>query len=188
MTSRVNNKTPSLDDDKKAPSLDDDDDKKVKIKIEDTKAKTTFTVPIKIARISELIENAIANDNSSEPVIELSKEFVSDNILKLVVEYMELAKGTEPEIIPPLKSTNLADLMTDANAKYAKFIDDIDDLSKDDLYKIIQAANYMNIKSLVHLGCAKIASKIKGQPLDKIKKILGEEKEEEEEKGEEKGN
>ena len=30
----------------------------------------------------------------------------------------------------------------------------------------------MYIKSLLHLGCAKVASLIKGQPLEKIKDIL----------------
>jgi hypothetical protein len=58
---------------------------------------------------------------------------------------------------------------------------------------IFTAANYMDIKSLLHLGCAKVASLIKGQPLEKIKDILStgaktEEKKEEkkEEKSEEK--
>jgi len=40
------------------------------------------------------------------------------------------------------------------------------------LYDLILAANYMDIKSLLHLGCAKVASLIKGQPLEKIKDIL----------------
>ena len=40
------------------------------------------------------------------------------------------------------------------------------------LYDLILAANYMDIKSLLHLGCACVASLIKGQPLDKIKDIL----------------
>jgi hypothetical protein len=37
---------------------------------------------------------------------------------------------------------------------------------------VTQAANYMDIRSLLHLGCAKVASLIKGQPLEKIKEIL----------------
>lgn len=40
------------------------------------------------------------------------------------------------------------------------------------MYDLILAANYMDIKSLLHLGCAKVASLIKGQPLEKIKDIL----------------
>merc|ERR1739845_95182 len=35
-------------------------------------------------------------------------------------------------------------------------------------------ANYMDIKSLLHLGCAKIATLIKGKSPEEIKKILSE--------------
>jgi len=44
--------------------------------------------------------------------------------------------------------------------------------TRQQLYDLILAANYMDIKSLLHLGCAKVASLIKGQPLEKIKEIL----------------
>ena len=53
----------------------------------------------------------------------------------------------------------------------ADYIDKIGD-TRQQLYDLILAANYMDIKSLLHLGCAKVASLIKGQPLEKIKEIL----------------
>lgn len=53
----------------------------------------------------------------------------------------------------------------------AEFIDKIGE-TRQQLYDLILAANYMDIKSLLHLGCAKVASLIKGQPLEKIKEIL----------------
>jgi hypothetical protein len=70
----------------------------------------------------------------------------------------------------------------------AIYIDKIGD-NRQQLYDVILAANYMDVKSLLHLGCAKVASLIKGQsaihgahthaelhrtgqPLDKIKEIL----------------
>ncbi len=53
----------------------------------------------------------------------------------------------------------------------ADFIDKIGE-TRQTLYDLILAANYMDIKSLLHLGCAKVASLIKGQPLEKIKEIL----------------
>jgi len=40
-------------------------------------------------------------------------------------------------------------------------------------WQIILASNYMDIKSLLHLGCAKIATFIKGKSPEEIKKILG---------------
>ena len=53
----------------------------------------------------------------------------------------------------------------------AEFIDRIGE-NRQALYDLILAANYMDIKGLLHLGCAKVASLIKGQPLEKIKDIL----------------
>jgi len=53
----------------------------------------------------------------------------------------------------------------------AEFIDNIG-INRQQLYDLILAANYMDVKSLLHLGCAKVASLIKGQPLEKIKDIL----------------
>merc|ERR1712034_9380 len=45
------------------------------------------------------------------------------------------------------------------------------------IFQIILAANYMDIKSLLHLGCAKIATLIKGKSPEEIKKILGDDDE-----------
>ena len=79
-------------------------------------------------------------------------------------------KGTEPPIIPkPLRSKEMKQVCIDAWD--ATYIDKIGD-TRQDLYDVILAANYMDVKSLLHLGCAKVASLIKGQPLEKIKDIL----------------
>jgi S-phase kinase-associated protein 1 len=53
----------------------------------------------------------------------------------------------------------------------AQFIDEIGE-DRQQLYDLVLAANYLDVKSLLHLGCAKVASLIKGQPLEKIKDIL----------------
>ncbi len=83
---------------------------------------------------------------------------------------MEHHQGVEPPIIPkPLRSKEMKQVVTDEWD--AKFIDKIGENRKA-LYDVILAANYMDIKSLLHLGCAKVASLIKGQPLEKIKEIL----------------
>jgi S-phase kinase-associated protein 1 len=91
-------------------------------------------------------------------------------VLELVVEYMIHHAGTEPDIVEkPLRSKNMKDVVKDQWD--ATFIDNLA-LEKQKLYDVILAANYMDIRSLLHLGCAKVASLIKGQPLDKIKGIL----------------
>jgi hypothetical protein len=79
-------------------------------------------------------------------------------------------KGVEPPIVEkPLRSKVMKDVCKDPFD--ADFIDRIGE-NRQALYDLILAANYMDIKSLLHLGCAKVASLIKGQPLEKIKDIL----------------
>merc|ERR1712154_178253 len=40
------------------------------------------------------------------------------------------------------------------------------------IYQVIVGANYMDVPSLLHLGCAKIATLIKGQSLKDIKSVM----------------
>jgi len=79
-------------------------------------------------------------------------------------------KGKElPIIEKPLRSKIMKDVTKDDWD--AEYIDKIGE-NRQQLYDLILAANYMDIKTLLHLGCAKVASLIKGQPLEKIKDIL----------------
>ena len=105
-------------------------------------------------------------------------------ILAEVIVYMNHHKGVEPPIVEkPLRSKVMKDVCKDPFD--ADFIDRIGE-NRQALYDLILAANYMDIKSLLHLGCAKVASLIKGQPLEKIKDILSTGKKDDEKKADEK--
>merc|ERR1711964_368628 len=88
---------------------------------------------------------------------------------ELVVEYAtEVQKGKEQaEIAKPIKSVKMNKIVSDEAAEY------IEKLTKKQVFKLILAANYMDNKDLLHLGCAKIATLIKGKSPEEIKKILG---------------
>jgi len=126
-----------------------------------------ITIPKKNAFISVLVKTSIEND---ETATEVPLPGVEGQILQLVANYMNHHKGVEPSIIEkPLRSKVMKDVCKDNWD--AEYIDRIGD-NRQQLYDLILAANYMDIKSLLHLGCAKVASLIKGQPLEKIKDIL----------------
>ncbi len=73
------------------------------------------------------------------------------------MEYAEKHRNNNPpEIEKPLRTTNLAELVDPFDAKFI----DIENL--EELFEIILAANYLDIKSLLELSCAKVASLIKG--------------------------
>jgi len=120
----------------------------------------------KNAFISVIVKTAAENDAAAS---ELEVD-VKGDILALVVEYMNHHSGTEPPIVEkPLRSKVLKDVVKDPWD--AEFMDKIGE-DRQKLYDITLAANYLNINALMHLGCAKVASLIKGQPLEKIREIL----------------
>lgn len=121
----------------------------------------------KIALISSLIKTAVESDPEAK---EVAIPGVTGNILELVISYMKHHKGTEPALIDkPLRSKVMKDVCKDPFD--ATYIDEIGE-DRQQLYDLILAANYMHVNSLLHLGCAKVASLIKGQPVEKIKDIL----------------
>jgi S-phase kinase-associated protein 1 len=130
----------------------------------------------KFAFISKLVKTSLEADTTTE----LDIPGVEATILQLVVDYMTHHKGVEPAIIEkPLRSKNMKDVCKDSWD--AEYIDKIGE-DRQKLYDLILAANFLDIKSLLHLGCAKVASLIKGQPLDKIKDILAVKKNDDEKK------
>jgi len=132
-----------------------------------SKDKKEFDVDRKNALISTLIKTSLDTDDKAS---EVPIPGVVSTILLEVINYMNHHKGVEPPIIEkPLRSKVMKDVCKDPFD--AEYIDRIGE-NRQALYDLILAANYMDIKSLLHLGCAKVASLIKGQPLEKIKDIL----------------
>jgi hypothetical protein len=126
-----------------------------------------FEATKKQAILSKLVSATLENDIAAT---EIPVPGAKGVILAHVIEYMKHHNGVPEAIIEkPLKSKIMKDVCSD---KWdAEFIDGIG-ADRQPLYDLILAANYMDIKCLLYLGCAKVASMIKGQPLEKIKDIL----------------
>jgi len=89
------------------------------------------------------------------------------NILEKAMEYCEYhKKDNPPEIEKPLKSKNLSDVVCPWDVTYIN-IENIEEI-----FEILLAANYLHIKSLMELACAKIASLIKGKSTEEIRKTF----------------
>jgi len=129
-----------------------------------------FSIDRDSAMMCNLVKSIIEGD-SDATTIEIKK--VSADILKLIVDYLKHHKGKVPaEIAKPIRSVKMEKIVEDEwDAKF------INGQSKRTIFQIILGANYMDIKSLLHLGCAKIATLIKGKSPEEIKKILSEEDE-----------
>lgn len=130
----------------------------------------SFTVNKKNALMSKLVSNIVEGDQDAT---EISVKQVDADTLKLIVDYLNHHAGKEPaEIAKPIRSVKMEKIVEDPwDAKF------INGLAKRQLFQLILGANYMDCKSLLHLGCAKVATMIKGKSPEEIKQILGEEEE-----------
>ena len=82
---------------------------------------------------------------------------VKSAVLAKVIEFCKHHVDQRlPEIEKPLRSNNLAEIVPEWDAKFV-------DIEQEVLFELILAANYMDIKSLLDLTCAKVASMIKGK-------------------------
>jgi S-phase kinase-associated protein 1 len=148
-----------------AMGLDDGDDEKYVLQCA---GDTEFDIDRKFAMISNLIKTMAEGDESTTtfPVPN-----VKEGTMKHIIKFMNHHEGKDcqkPE--QPLKNKDLSKL-EEVTEWDANFIAEISE-NRQELYDLILAANYMDIQGLLHLGCAKVASLIKGEPLEKIKDIL----------------
>jgi len=124
-----------------------------------------YTILAKNASISGLITSALSDESAKEIPLD-----VNGLVLENIVEFMNHRKGdSQISVEKPLKSTDMK--IACSNKWEAEFIDKLGE-NKKLLYDFILASNYMDIQASLHLGSAKVASMLKGQPIDKIKDIL----------------
>ena len=93
---------------------------------------------------------------------------VSQETLKKVLDFCEHHTDPAhplPVIAKPLRSANMADLVSDWDAEYIN-------LEQPQLFELILAANYMDIKPLLDLSCAKVASMMKGKTPEELRALF----------------
>ena len=125
----------------------------------------TIETSAKAAMRSTIIKDSI--QDSREDIIEFNANNVKGNILKKIVEYLEHYEETEPkEIERPLPSPNFKECVEEWDFNYI-------DINLDEIFEIILAANYLDIKPLLELSSAKVASILKGKTIEEIKQTFG---------------
>lgn len=117
--------------------------------------------------VEKIFKEYVKAHDGQAPEDELVKPIRSKNMAQIATFQNPEEKFSDAEFIDLIGSTNHANTATGDNAA------DISADGKHELFAIILAANYLDIKSLLHLGCAKVATVIKGQGPAEIKQILG---------------
>eukprot|EP00474_Spongospora_subterranea_P008431 CRZ08889.1 hypothetical protein [Spongospora subterranea] len=127
-----------------------------------TKEQTRFPIQRNLAMTSRLVQKILETDRD-ETVIPLHN--VRGEIMDKIITYMRHhMDNPASEIQKPLKSNNMREVVDDQWD--AEFVD----VSQDILFELILAANYMDVKPLLDLTCAKVASMLKGKTPEEIRK------------------
>ncbi|WFD29083.1 TATA-binding protein-associated factor mot1 [Malassezia sp. CBS 17886] len=123
-----------------------------------------FTVDRDVAERSVLIKQMIEDIGETDQPIPLPN--VSSSVLTKVLEYCSHHRNDLPT------SSDDTDEMrrraTDISEWDAKFIQ----VDQEMLFEIILAANYLDIKSLLDVGCKTVANMIKGKQPEEIRKLF----------------
>ncbi|KAI9314687.1 putative negative regulator sulfur controller-3 [Zopfochytrium polystomum] len=128
-----------------------------------------FVVERQIAERSILLKNMledVGETDTDSTAIPLPN--VNAKTLTKVVEYCTHHKDDPPAAVEkepydPARTKPIE--MSDWDAKFI-------DLENDDLFEVILAANYLDIKALLELGCMAVAQRIKGKSVDEMRKIF----------------
>ena len=125
-----------------------------------------YLLPKNSIKLSKLLAAQIDDDT---PSMEVSQ--VPSSTLEAVCMYLGHHKSVEPDPLPcPVRSIHMNQICSDPwDAQF------IDGFTKKEIFEIILAANYMDIKCLLHLGSAKIATMIKQMDQGEINRIIEEE-------------
>ncbi|CAD7958551.1 unnamed protein product [Amoebophrya sp. A25] len=120
-----------------------------------------FVVEKEVALMSQLLRTMI-DDCASDEEIPLPN--VKTPILQKVIDYCKHHREEQPEEIQkPLKSQTLTECgVSEWDSNFVH-------IEQETLFELILAANYLDIKSLLDLTCAKVASLIKGKTPEEIR-------------------
>jgi len=123
-------------------------------------------IPSTVAMMSELVRDMIdENDGDDDVTPEVPLPNVEASVLAKVVDFCVHYQGDPMnEIARPLKSAAISDAVQEW---YAEFVN----VEQTELFDLISAANFMDIKPLLDLGCAAVACKIKEKSPEEIRRL-----------------
>ena len=123
----------------------------------------SFEISKSAVVLSNVIRVVIEGDNK-ETEIPLNE--VSTDVMKKIIDFMNYHENVEmPEISKPIQHTNIKYLTTVWDADFINVENEL-------LFKLLTVSNYLDIKPLLNLCCAKIATMIKGKTREQIKTIF----------------
>ncbi|KAK9245434.1 E3 ubiquitin ligase SCF complex, Skp subunit [Lipomyces tetrasporus] len=124
----------------------------------------SFDVEKDVAERSVLIKNMIEDVGDDSTEIPIPN--VTANVLKKVLEWCEHHKGDPAPATED--DTDARKKSTDIDEWDQKFMQ----VDQEMLFEIILAANYLDIKALLEVGCKTVANMIKGKTPEEIRRTF----------------
>jgi len=124
----------------------------------------TLTVDKDVAERSVLIKNMLDDVGEVDEAIPIPN--VNEAVLKKVIEWCEHHKGDAP--VSNDDESDSRKRSTDIEEWDQKFMQ----VDQEMLFEIILAANYLDIKPLLDVGCKTVANMIKGKSPEEIRKTF----------------
>lgn len=124
-----------------------------------------YCVPMEVAFVSKLVKEML-EEEEDEKVPRAPLPRVPGLILSIVLEFCEhhLVEPM-PELPKPLRS----DTLDTVPKWYHEFLERFDQVV---FFELVLASNYMDVKPLLDLACAKMAMKIKGKSAEEVRKTF----------------
>lgn len=120
-------------------------------------------IPLKIANMSKTIKNMIEEMEDCDSIIPIHD--VTKEVFEQIIVYCNHHLND-----PEDKRTEKEKKRTDNISEWDKEFCSID---KESLFKIINAANYLDISGLLEITCKTIANMIKGKSPEEIREMFG---------------
>lgn len=139
--------------------------------------KKSFEIPVEFAEYCGLLKTMISSkdEDSSESddeeeynINEIPLPNISSEILIHIIQFIDytINNNPVPTIPKPITSDNLYEILGPDNKWFADFIAQ---MSVETLFEILQAANYIDCKTLMNLACVTVATHIKGKTPTQIR-------------------
>ena len=128
-----------------------------------SKENEVFFINKKAAKKSQLLKDCMDDDENFK---ELNLVDVNSKYLKLIIEFLEHYKDSEPKI--PEKPLN--DRFEKSDDEWTKKF--FSKLDSNDIFELLLGSNYMNIQCLIELCSAHMADSIKNKTPEEIRKTF----------------
>lgn len=136
---------------------------KVTLKSKDNR---TLSIELGVAERCHLLKSMLEDrePTDTEPIPIHFEEKVLQKVFTFVQHELDVEEL--PQLPRPVPSERLEDCMPRWFAEYIKMP------SLEDVYDVIAAANYLDVPSLVELGCAKVGSMMKNKTVPELRQMF----------------